>query len=91
MRSFDKDHIDATVCLNKGDHEFCTERLSYIYYRGAQIKQISELEAEKLAGQLKPHKPCKAEILGLVAIWFLVLPSTVQRLSDGFTTNLKLL
>jgi hypothetical protein len=70
MHSFDKDHIDGTVCLNQGEHIFLTEKHSYVYYRGAQIKKISELENEKSAGMLKPQPPCSKTVIDLVRSGF---------------------
>ncbi len=43
VRTYDKDSLDTTVCLNKGEHPFFTEEQSYIYYRGAMTKKISEI------------------------------------------------
>jgi hypothetical protein len=55
--SSDKDRADLTVCVNPGEHPFVT-KLSYIFYREAMTKRISELEAEEKAGNLKMNAAC---------------------------------
>lgn len=63
--SLDKDKIDSTIMLKAGEHKFLTSEKSYIYYRGAQIKKVSELQVEEKLGRLKMHEPCSNKILGL--------------------------
>jgi hypothetical protein len=63
--SNDKDYIDATVRLNRGEHEFLTKESSYIYYRGAMIKKVSELQGEEKAGLLKKHSSCSGDLIAL--------------------------
>jgi hypothetical protein len=62
----DKDNIDMTVTLNKGEHQFLTKPISYVYYREAQVKKVSELRAEEKLGRLKMHQPCSQKIIDLV-------------------------
>lgn len=61
----DKDRMDNTVVLNRGEHRFLTNKQSYIYYRGAMIKKISELQASEKAGELKHDEPCSASLISL--------------------------
>ncbi|SRR6266568_716889 len=63
--SNNKDCIDATVRLNKGEHPFLTKESSYIYYRGAMIKKVSELESAEKTGLLKKHDACSNNLIGL--------------------------
>jgi hypothetical protein len=63
--SDDKDCVDATVCLNPGEHRFVNDR-SYVYYRGAMTKKVSDLQAEQKVGRLKMHESCSSALIGLV-------------------------
>lgn len=63
--SDDKDRVDTTVTLNRKDHPFIKDR-SYVYYRAAMTKLVSELEAEERAGRLKMKQCCSSELLELV-------------------------
>jgi len=62
--SHDKDHIDLTVSLNPKEHPFITKP-SYVFYREAMTKQVSELEAEEKAGRLKMHAACSNDLIKL--------------------------
>ncbi len=62
--SNDKDCVDMTVALNAGEHPFLTKP-SFIFYREAMIKQVSELETEEKAGNLRMHYSCSAALIGL--------------------------
>ena len=64
--STNKDCVDATVRLNKGEHPFLTKDGSYVYYRGAMMKKITELEADEKAGLLKKHSACSSGLVSLV-------------------------
>jgi len=65
VRSADKDSIDMTVTLNPKDHPFVKD-LSYVYYRAAMTKQVSELQAEEKANRLRIKECCSPEVLKLV-------------------------
>jgi len=58
-------NIDATVRLNTGDHPFI-DRQSYIYYRGAMMIEVSELQTAERAGRLKMHDGCSEKLLSIV-------------------------
>ena len=62
--SLDKERVDTTVSLNPGEHPF-VRKPSYLYYRGAMSKKVSDLESEAKAGRLKMHTPCSQALLGL--------------------------
>jgi hypothetical protein len=57
--------MDGTVTLNQGEHPFLTKELSYVYYRGATIKKVSELQGEEKAGLLKKHTACSGGLIAL--------------------------
>jgi hypothetical protein len=61
--SQDKDRIDQTVLLNRSEHRFLTNELSYIYYRGATIKKVTDLQADEKAGLLVKQEPCSKSII----------------------------
>jgi hypothetical protein len=61
--SQDKDRMDHTVVLNRGEHRFLTKELSYVYYRGAVIKKVTELEADERMGLLVIHDACSKALL----------------------------
>ncbi|GAC1662418.1 MAG: hypothetical protein NVS9B4_16040 [Candidatus Acidiferrum sp.] len=63
--SNNKDCMDGTVTLNRGEHPFLTKELSYLYYRGAMIKKVSELQGEERAGLLKRHSACSDNLISL--------------------------
>lgn len=60
-----RNDIDRTVILRAKEHPFLTKP-SYVYYREAMIKQVSELEGEEKALRLKKHADCAKELLGLI-------------------------
>jgi hypothetical protein len=53
------------VQLHAGEHRFI-DRESYVYYRGAMIKDVAELQAAEKIGTLKMHDQCSAKLLELV-------------------------
>jgi len=55
-----------TVTLNRGEHQFLTKPMSYVYYREAQIKKVSELLEEEKLGRLKMHQPCSQKVIEIV-------------------------
>jgi hypothetical protein len=63
--SNDKDSTDPTVWLNRGEHPFLKKESSYVYYRGAMVKKVSELEVEEKAGRLKRTSDCSADLISL--------------------------
>jgi len=63
--SRDKDSVDATVELHAGEHRFI-DRDSYVYYRGAMVRKVCDLEAAEQSGLLRMHDPCPGKLLGLI-------------------------
>lgn len=63
--SFDKDSVDATVCLNPGEHPFIKQE-SYVFYREAMIKKVADLQTEEKTGRLKMQADCSSTIISLV-------------------------
>ena len=61
--SQDKDRMDHTVLLNQGEHKFLTNKLSYVYYRGAVVKKVGDLESDEKAGLLVWHEACSKEMI----------------------------
>lgn len=61
--SQDKDKMDHTMVLNRGEHRFLTKPLSYVYYRGAVIKRVADLEADEKAGLLVKHDSCSKDLI----------------------------
>jgi hypothetical protein len=70
LKSNDKDSVDGTVCLNAGEHPFLTKEQSYVYYRGAEIKKISDLRSEETAGRLQMRESCSTNVISLVRSGF---------------------
>jgi hypothetical protein len=62
--SNDKDRADYTVGINPGEHPY-VKKPSYIFYREAMTKQVSELESEEKAGNLMMRDACSAALIGL--------------------------
>lgn len=61
--SQDKDRMDHTVVLNKGEHRFLTKPLSYVYYRGAAVKKVTDLQADEAAGLLVKDVACSKSMV----------------------------
>jgi hypothetical protein len=62
--SQDKDRADHTVILNRGEHRFLTKSLSYVYYRGAVVRKVTELEADEKATLLVREQACSKLLIG---------------------------
>lgn len=49
--------------LNNGEHRFLTKPLSYVYYRGAAVKKITDLQADETAGLLVKDQACSKTLI----------------------------
>jgi hypothetical protein len=61
--SQNKDRMDHTVILNQNEHRFLTKPLSYIFYRSATVKKVSDLQADEAAGLLVRHDGCSKTLI----------------------------
>ncbi len=84
--SMDKDKVDTTVTLNSKDHQFVKDR-SYVYYRAAMTKYVSDLEAEEKAGRLKTKPCCSPEILKLVRDGVSASPHCTRAIRKFYTDH----
>jgi hypothetical protein len=60
-----KDDKDQTVLLNPSEHPFVTQT-SAVYFSGALIVDVREIETRIAEGKVKPHKCCSSSLLKLI-------------------------
>jgi hypothetical protein len=82
--SHDKDRIDPTVILNRNEHRFLTNERSFIYYRGATVMKLSDLQTDEQLGLLKKDQVCSANVISLARAGVTASPHCTPRIQKYY-------
>jgi hypothetical protein len=74
---------DLTVPVRRGEHPYVTHD-SFVYYREAMTKTVTELAAEEKAGRLKWQDICTAKLLEVVRSGVSASPHTRRGIAQFY-------